>query len=86
MASLDFREIGRCLLAGVFAGAAVWFVFTFLVDLAARVLRLNLATSRARDLIILALGSLLWFLIAKVVLERSGSALPRVAMRRLKRG
>ena len=85
LASLDFREIGRCLLAGISAGAAVWFVFTFLVDLAARVLRLNLATSRARDLVILLLGSLLWLLTAKLVLERAGSALPRVAMRRLRR-
>ena len=86
LASLDFPEIGRCLLAGSAAGVSVWFVFTFLVDAAARVLRLHLATSRARDLVILLLGSLLWLLIVKLVLERTGSALPRVAMRRLRRG
>lgn len=86
LASLDFAEMGRCLLAGVAAGAAVWFVFTFLLDVGARVLRLHLAVSRLRDVVILILGSLLWLLIAKAVLERSGSALPRVAMRRLRRG
>jgi len=86
LASLDFAEMGRSLLAGVAAGAAVWFVFTFLVDTGARILRLHLAVSRVRDLVILILGSMLWLLIAKAVLERSGSALPRVAMRRLRSG
>jgi putative peptidoglycan lipid II flippase len=86
LASLDFVEMGRCLLAGSTAGVSVWFIFSFLFGLAARILRLHLATSRPRDLAILLLGSLLWLLIAKLVLERSGSALPRVAMRRLRRG
>jgi putative peptidoglycan lipid II flippase len=87
LASLDFAEMGRCLLAAVTAGGAVWFVFTFLVDRAVRTFHLKLpAASRVRDLVILLLGSLLWFLITRWVLESSGSALPRVAMRRLRRG
>jgi hypothetical protein len=40
--------------------------------------------SRGLDLVVLVLGSLLWILIAKAVLEKSGSALPRVIMRRLR--
>jgi hypothetical protein len=35
------------------------------------------------DLAVLAAGSALWLLMAKWVLEKSGSALPRVMMRRL---
>lgn len=87
LASLDFAEIGRCLLAGLAAGAAVWFVFTFAVNQAARILHLHLAAaSRARDIVILLLGSVLWLLIVRWALERSGSALPRVALRRLRLG
>ena len=87
IASLDFGEIGRCLLAALAAGAAVWLIFTLALDAFVRVLRLKMAAaSRPRDLIILIAGSLLWIVIAKWVLERSGSALPRVVMRRLKLG
>jgi putative peptidoglycan lipid II flippase len=87
LASLDYEEMGRCLLAGIVAGGAVWFLFTFLFQEAVHILHLKVAyASRIRDLAFLLLGSLLWLLIAKWVLERSGSALPRVAMRRLRLG
>jgi putative peptidoglycan lipid II flippase len=87
LASLDFAEMGRCLVAAIAAGGAVWFVFTFVLDQAARILHFKLAAaSRIRDLVILLAGSLLWLLIVKWILERSGSALPRVAMRRLRLG
>jgi hypothetical protein len=40
--------------------------------------------TRALDLVELLAGSLLWILITVFVLEKTGSALPRVAMQRLK--
>jgi putative peptidoglycan lipid II flippase len=87
IASLDFAELGRCLLAAVAGGAAVWLVFSFGFAQAAHLLRLKMAgASRGRDLVFLVLGSLLWMVIAKWALERSGSALPRVTMRRLRMG
>jgi hypothetical protein len=41
------------------------------------------ANSRWTDLAVLLLGSGLWLAIAKWTLERTGSALPKVAMKRL---
>jgi hypothetical protein len=38
------------------------------------------------DLAVLVAGSALWLLITRWVLEKSGSALPRVAMKRLGMG
>ena len=35
------------------------------------------------SLSLLALGALLWFVVAYVLLERTGSALPRMARKRL---
>jgi putative peptidoglycan lipid II flippase len=85
LASVDFKEIGRCLLAAVAGGGAVWLVFTFAFDRAVRLLHLKMtAANRPLDLLLLALGSLVWIVIAKGVLEKSGSALPRVVLRRLR--
>jgi len=39
--------------------------------------------ARGVDLLVLAIGSAVWLVVSKVVLERSGSALPRVAMKRM---
>jgi hypothetical protein len=38
---------------------------------------------RWTDLVFLVLGSVLWLLLTKVILEKTGSALPRVMMKRL---
>jgi putative peptidoglycan lipid II flippase len=87
LASLDYAELGRCLLASVAACAAVWLVFTEALDRLGHLLGWHTArVSRLRDLAILLAGTALWLLIARWVLERSGSALPRVAMRRLRLG
>lgn len=83
LAGLDFAELGRCLLASVAGGAAVWLVFTEGLSRLEHFLHRSLA-SRWIDLAILIAGSALWLVIARWVLERSGSALPRVAMRRLR--
>lgn len=85
LASVDFGEIGRCLLAAVVGGGAVWLVFTFVFDRGVKLLHLKMtAANRPLDLVLLVLGSAMWIVIAKVVLEKSGSALPRVVLRRLK--
>ena len=84
LASLDFAEMGRCLLAGLAAGSAVWIVFIGLLGkyehlLGAQVVR----QARLIDFAVLLAGSLLWVAVAAWVLERSGSALPRVMRQRL---
>jgi putative peptidoglycan lipid II flippase len=87
LASLDFKEMGRCLLAGFASGAAVWLVFTeaegrLLPLLGARMS----AHARWTDIVALVIGTALWLLITKWVLEKTGSALPRVTMKRLGMG
>ena len=87
LASLDFTEMGRCLLGAVTGGSAAW-----LVSWALRSAILHLPAApllhRARvvDAAMLFAGIVVWVVIAKWVLEKAGSALPRVAIRRLKLG
>jgi putative peptidoglycan lipid II flippase len=84
LASLDYAEMGRCLLAGVVGGAVVWAVFTKLFGQVAYLLGERiLRQARLIDVAILLAGTLLWLLVARWVLERCGSALPKVMMRRL---
>jgi putative peptidoglycan lipid II flippase len=87
IASLDFKEMGRCLLAGVTSGAAVWAVFIEGPGRLLPLLRAHLSVqARWTDIVALIAGTVLWLLIAKWVLEKSGSALPRVTMKRLGMG
>ena len=87
LASLDFHEMGRCVLAAVTGGLAVWAIFTWLLGVFWRVLGRDMAaSSRWVDLAILVLGTGLWFGIARWILEKSGSMLPQVASKRLKLG
>jgi putative peptidoglycan lipid II flippase len=80
LASLDYAELGRCLAAGVGGGAVVGVVFAA----SGALLHGHLpAETRWTDLAVLAAGTALWTLAAKWVLEKTGSALPRVAMKRL---
>ena len=76
LASLDYRELGRCLAAGAIAGTAVWGV----VFATARWLPVH---SRWIDLLQLVAGSALWLVVAGWLLSRFGSALPRIAKKRL---
>jgi len=80
LASLDYAEIGRCLLAAVVSGAGVGVIFWWL---GAVLLKALPGQTRWIDLAVLVAGSALWVLITKWVLEKTGSALPRVAMKRL---
>jgi len=84
LVSLDFAEMGRCLLAGLASGAAVWVVFTELGGWLLRRFGMHSSAQlRWADIGVLIAGAALWLVVAKWVLEKSGSALPRVAMKRL---
>jgi putative peptidoglycan lipid II flippase len=87
VASLDFTEIGRCLLGAVAGGSVSWLVAWTLRNAiphlpAAPILH----RARLTDFVILFTGTVVWVVIAKWALEKTGSALPRVAMRRLRLG
>jgi putative peptidoglycan lipid II flippase len=83
LASLDYRELGRCLAAALTGGAITWIVFSWVSGEVMQ--RMHLAVQgRLYDLLVLAVGGLLWGAIALWVLTRTGSALPRVVMKRLR--
>jgi putative peptidoglycan lipid II flippase len=87
LASLDYAELARCAVAALTSGALVWLIFTWLLGVLWRAMGRDLAaTSRWVDLVILIMGTALWLGIAKWTLEKAGSMLPRVAMKRLKLG
>ena len=84
LASLDYRELGRCLLAAAAAGASVWIIFSWLGGLFVHRWGAHLpAHSRWTDLAVLLAGTALWFLVTDRVLARAGSVLPQVARQRL---
>jgi putative peptidoglycan lipid II flippase len=76
LASIDYRELGRCLAAGVLGGGAVWAAI-FGVS---HVLPVQTRWLDAGELV---LGSALWLAIGGWLLDRLGSALPRATMKRL---
>ena len=84
LASLDYAEMGRCLLASLAGGAGVWALLWALGSLLGRMVHPHLpAQIRWTDFAMLAVGAAAWVVVAKTVLEKTGSALPRVMMRRL---
>jgi len=89
LASLDFAELGRCLLAAVAGAVAVWTVFSWLGGFVMHLWASHRGTQgigREADLLVLLAGSALWLLVADRVLVKTGSELPMVARRRLKLG
>jgi putative peptidoglycan lipid II flippase len=76
LASLDYRELGRCLGAGAVAGAAVWAAI-------AGTGHYLPSHSRWMDVAQLLAGSALWLLITGLLLQKMGSALPRATLKRL---
>jgi putative peptidoglycan lipid II flippase len=80
LASLDYMELGRCLLAAAVGGVAVGVIFSWLGGALHQAIPGHVQWI---DLALLVAGSVLWLAIVKWVLEKSGSALPRVAMKRL---
>ena len=80
LASLDYAELGRCLLAATVSGVGVGVVFGWLGGALHSAIPGHVQWI---DLAVLLAGTLMWVAVAKWVLEKSGSALPRVAMKRL---
>ncbi len=84
LASLDFAEIGRCLAAALASGGVVWAAIWGFGNLLAEPLHSHRAVQiRWTDLAMLVVGCALWVFIAKLVLDKTGSALPKVALKRL---
>ncbi len=85
LAGLDYAEMGRCLMAALAAGGVAG-MLAWSLDLLVRHLPLAATRHHAHSWIdgaILAACVAAWTLIAKWTLEKSGSALPRVALRKL---
>jgi putative peptidoglycan lipid II flippase len=84
LASLDYAEIGRCVLASVCSGSAVWIVFDLAFGKFGHLLGDHLLQqTRLVDFLILVAGTALWMAISAWVLEQFGSALPHVMLKRL---
>jgi putative peptidoglycan lipid II flippase len=84
LASIDYREIARCLLAALAGGGAVGVLLGAMAKLPAPLFHPQTSANiRWLDLAVLLFGAAVWGAVAKWVLERTGSALPRVAMNRL---
>jgi putative peptidoglycan lipid II flippase len=84
LASLDYAEMGRCLVAGLASGAVVWTVIWGAGNLPIRLMHPQLASViRWTDLVEVVAGVAVWVVIAKWVLEKAGSALPGEAMKRM---
>jgi putative peptidoglycan lipid II flippase len=82
LASLDFVEMGRCLAAGL-AGALAVALLAWVLGWLFRLAAAAHPHRSLQDLAILLLGAALWLALAKWILEKTGSALPRVALKRL---
>ncbi|HEY1803251.1 MAG TPA: murein biosynthesis integral membrane protein MurJ [Terracidiphilus sp.] len=88
LASLDYVEMGRCLMGGIAGGTAGWLVTWTLARFFHHLPRLA-ALHHARsiaDAAILLGGTAVWAAVTMWVLDKAGSALPRVTMRRLRLG
>lgn len=86
LASLDYAELARCLLGAFSGGAAAWVVAWILAGLfhqLPRLAELHHARSIANTAILIC-GIAAWTTVTMWVLDKSGSALPRVALRRLR--
>jgi putative peptidoglycan lipid II flippase len=83
LANLDYREMGRCLVAAVAGGGAIWIVFSFLADVGLRAIH-GSGHGRMYNAVVLIAGGLLWGGVALGVLKRTGSALPSVMRKRLR--
>jgi putative peptidoglycan lipid II flippase len=78
LASLDYREMGRCVAAALAGGGATWIVFSWLLGIVIH------SHNRWSDLVVLIAGGALWAAISMWVLNKTGSALPRVMLKRLR--
>lgn len=84
LASLDVAEMGRCLLAAVVSGGVAWLAVRGLERVPEYVWgELRPAEMRWADLAVLVFGTTIWIVVTGWVLDKAGSALPRVALKRL---
>lgn len=83
LAGLDYREMGRCLLTALVTGAALWAAVGPAWTWVAHALGVA-SHGRIIELARLLVGSAVWLLLAYFLLDRTGSALPRVIRNRLK--
>ena len=84
LAGLDYAEMGRCLLAGAVSGGVVWTFVWGLGYLPIHAMHSQIpAVIRWTDLALLVAGAGIWVVLAKWVLEKTGSSLPREAIKRL---
>jgi putative peptidoglycan lipid II flippase len=84
LASLDYPELGRCLLAAVVSGTIVWTIFSWIPSLFMHSSSTHPpAQGRGADLAVLLAGTVLWLAITDRILVKTGSVLPRVTKRRL---
>ena len=89
LASLDYAEMGRCLLAALAGGGAVallsWAIGSALGYFSSHLHGAHLLRqAHTADLAILIAGIMLWLAVVKVILDKTGSALPKVALKRLR--
>jgi putative peptidoglycan lipid II flippase len=83
LVSLDYPEIGRCVVASIAGGTASWLVFSFLLEMGMRSMHMAVH-GRMYNLAILIAGGLMWGGVSLGVLRQMGSALPRVIMKRMR--
>jgi putative peptidoglycan lipid II flippase len=84
LASLDYSELYRCLLTAVTSGTLAWMAIRGIAILLGPLAQSHLhAQMRWIDLGQLVAGTAVWLVAAMLVLEKAGSALPRVMMKRL---
>jgi putative peptidoglycan lipid II flippase len=84
LASLDYAEMGRCLLTAVTSGTLAWMTIRGIAMLLGHLAQSHPhAQMRWIDLGQLVAGTAVWLVAAMWVLEKAGSALPRVMMKRL---
>jgi putative peptidoglycan lipid II flippase len=84
LASVDYAEMGRCLAAALAGGAGVALLAWAIGSLSGHLHGANPhRQARMLDAAILIAGTALWLAIAKWILEKTGSALPKVTMKRL---
>jgi putative peptidoglycan lipid II flippase len=86
LASLDYAEMGRCLAAAVAGGAAAWIAARALAALAHWLRTEGVSWAgyaRGTDAAMVIAGCAVWLAVAKWTLEKTGSALPSVTMKRL---
>jgi putative peptidoglycan lipid II flippase len=85
LAGLDLVEIARCLAASAIAGPCAWLLAWGLRRVVRQLPAVALLHhARWNDVAILVAGTLLWAIIAKSILDKSGSALPRIALKKLR--